>query len=142
MRATLALVVFRCATFVATFFRRGYHEVYCNAIQSVLQFFRAAADGEGGLLRIDELVWDDWNEEHIGRRDIRQEEVEEAVFDSASFFVRTRREGVVRYLVTGLTEAGRYLFVVLEPLSGNRAYVVTARDMTDGEKRRFKKRGR
>ncbi|MGH2711536.1 MAG: BrnT family toxin [Actinomycetota bacterium] len=93
-------------------------------------------------MRIDELVWDEWNEDHIGRRGIRQEEVEEAVFDRASLFLRTHREGVLRYLVTGLTEAGRYLFLVLEPLSGNRAYVVTARDMTDGEKGRFKRRGR
>lgn len=108
----------------------------------MLQFNPSAADGEGGRLKVDELVWDDWNEDHIGRRGILPEEVEEAVFDRASSFVRTRRQGVMRYLVTGLSDAGRYLFVVLEPLSGNRAYVVTARDMTDGEKRRFKKMGR
>jgi hypothetical protein len=41
-----------------------------------------------------------------------------------------------------LTEAGRALFVVLEPLGQTRAYVVSARDMTDGERRRFKGRRR
>jgi uncharacterized DUF497 family protein len=45
-------------------------------------------------------------------------------------------------LVLGLTEAGRALFVVLEPLGQTRAYVVSARDMTDGERRRFKGRRR
>lgn len=93
-------------------------------------------------MRIDELIWDEWNEDHIDRHGIRPEEVEEVVFDKASLFDRTRREGILRVLVTGLTEVGRYLFVVLEPVSGNRAYVVTARDATDGEKGRFKARGR
>ncbi len=93
-------------------------------------------------MRIDELVWDDWNEDHIGRRGISPEEVEEVFFDRSSVFDRTRREGAVRYLVTGLTEVGRYLLLVVEPLSGNRAYVVTAREATDGEKRRFKTRRR
>jgi uncharacterized DUF497 family protein len=95
-----------------------------------------------GPLRIDELVWDEWNEDHIAGHGVRPEEVEEAVFDQASLFLRTRRKGVIRYLVLGLTESGRHLFTVLEPIAGSRAYVVTARDMSDGEKRRFKSKGR
>ena len=91
-------------------------------------------------MRIDELIWDDWNEEHVGRHGVSAEEAEEVVFDPGSAFFRTSRAGVTRYLVLGPTEAGRYLFVVLEPVSGRRAYVVTARDMTDGEKGRFKGR--
>jgi uncharacterized DUF497 family protein len=79
-------------------------------------------------VRIDELVWDEWNEEHIGRHGVQPEEVEDAVFDDGSVFLKTTREGQLRYLVLGLSEDGRYLFVVLEPLSGARAYVVTARD--------------
>jgi uncharacterized DUF497 family protein len=93
-------------------------------------------------LRIDELLWDEDNEDHIARHGVRPEEVEEVVFDSASLFLRTRREEARRYMVLGLTEAGRSLFVVLDPLGGNRAHVVTARDMTDGEKQRFKGRRR
>jgi uncharacterized DUF497 family protein len=89
---------------------------------------------------IDELIWDEWNEEHVSRHGIRPEEVEAAVSDSASLFFRTRREGYLRYVVLGLSDAGRYLFVVLEPLGESRAYVVTARDMTDNERRRFKRR--
>ncbi|HEV8683313.1 MAG TPA: BrnT family toxin [Actinomycetota bacterium] len=97
---------------------------------------------ERGSLRLDELLWDEDNEEHIARHGVRPEEVEEVVFDRASLFLRTRREEVQRYLVLGLTEAGRALFVVLEPLGQTRAYVVSARDMTDGERRRFKGRRR
>lgn len=91
-------------------------------------------------MRFDELVWDDWNEEHIARHQIGPEEVEEVVFDPGALTLRTRGDMAPPYLVLGLTEGGRYLFVVLEPISGHRAYVVTARDMTDEEKRRFKSR--
>ncbi len=93
-------------------------------------------------MRIDELIWDDWNEEHIARHGVSAVEVEEVVFDPASAFFRTGRDHALRYIVLGLTEVGRYLFVVVEPLSGRRAYVVTARDMTDGETGRFKGRRR
>jgi uncharacterized DUF497 family protein len=91
-------------------------------------------------LWIDELVWDEWNEEHIARHQLMPEEVEEVVFDPGTLFLRGRK-APSRYLGMGLTEAGRYLLVVLEAFSGNRAYVITARDMTDAEKRRFKSRG-
>jgi hypothetical protein len=37
---------------------------------------------------------------------------------------------------------GRYLLVVLQPTGGKRSYVVTARDMTDGERRRLRRRGK
>lgn len=67
-------------------------------------FKRQLPMGKVGRLRIDELVWDEWNENHIGRHGVRPEEVEEAVFDRASSFMRTRREGAMRYLVSGLTE--------------------------------------
>ncbi len=63
-------------------------------------------------MRIDELIWDAWNEEHLARHPVEPEEVEEAVFDPSSLFFATTREGERRCLVLGLTEAGRYLLVV------------------------------
>jgi uncharacterized DUF497 family protein len=75
--------------------------------------------------------------EHIARHSVTQEEVEEVVFDFSAWPLRTRNR---RYLFLGLTGAGRYLTVVLEPAPGHRAYVITARDMTDAEKDRFKGR--
>jgi hypothetical protein len=92
-------------------------------------------------VRIDEILWDDQNEDHIARHSVTPEEAEEVVFDASSAFFRTGGgERPLRYLVLGLTEAGRYLLVVLEPPTRGQTYVVTARDMTDGEKRRFKRR--
>lgn len=92
-------------------------------------------------MRIDELIWDPWNEEHVRRHGVEPEEVEEAVFDPSTIFLRTRSaRSARRYIALGLTEAGRHLFVVLDPFGDGRAYSVTARDMTDGERRWFKRR--
>lgn len=43
-------------------------------------------------MRIDELVWDDWNEDHISRHGVRPEEVEEAVFDRAALLFEPASE--------------------------------------------------
>lgn len=91
-------------------------------------------------MEIEDLLWDDWNEDHVRRHGIEPAEVEEAVFDPSAQFFRTRAGRVSRYIVLGLTDAGRYVFVVVEPAGRKLAYVVTAREMTDREKRRFKRR--
>ena len=116
--------------------------MYCRRIADVLQSrFRAPTLGVWSL-KLDELLWDEWNEDHVLRHGIEPREVEEAVFDASSLVHRTRGRDQPRYVILGLTDAGRYLFVVLEPQTGNRAYVITARDMSDGERRRFKARGK
>lgn len=97
---------------------------------------------EGDTLRLDELLWDDWNEEHIRAHGIEPREVEEAVFDPAALALRTRGAREPRYVVLGRTQVGRYLLVVLQPAGGKRSYVITARDMTDGERRRYRRRGK
>lgn len=91
-------------------------------------------------MRIDELLWDDWNEDHIAKHGVDPAEVEDAVFDPSSMVLRTRGTEQRRYIILGLTEAGRYLLVVLELAGRGGAYPVTARDMTDDEKHRFKTR--
>jgi len=42
----------------------------------------------------------------------------------------------------GTTLAGRYLFVVVATADRGGVYVVTAREMTDVERRRFRRRAR
>jgi uncharacterized protein len=44
------------------------------------------------------------------------------------------------YYVLGQTIAGRYLFCVLIEFPDGNGYPVTAREMTDKEKRRYRKR--
>jgi uncharacterized protein len=44
--------------------------------------------------------------------------------------------------VFGTTDVGRYLLVVLTESTEGRAYVVTARDMTNAERQAFRRKGR
>ncbi len=78
-----------------------------------------------------ELIWDDWNEEHIARHDVRMSEATEAV-RNAPFLTRARDE---TYRVIGQTDAGRYLFIIVVPQILEAYYVVTARDATRNERR-------
>lgn len=86
-----------------------------------------------------ELVWTEDSEEHIARHGVRPDEVNDAVNGRP---VRTLggRDGTTE--VYGTTAAGRHLVVILAPALDGRWYVVTARDMTDNERRAFRRKGR
>lgn len=88
-------------------------------------------------MRIHELIWPQEREEHIHRHQVAPEEVEEVCFGRA--WVRRGRsdgENPVFY-VLGQTEAGRYLFCVIIQFPDGRGFPVTARPMTDRERRAF-----
>ena len=91
-------------------------------------------------MRVDEVIWDEQSEDHIWRHGVEADEVEDILLDHGRKAERTRGRlsGRRRYLVWGVTDAGRHLLVVLDYLGHGTARVVTARDMTDNEKRRFK----
>ena len=84
---------------------------------------------------IKKLVWDEWNINHIARHHVLPEEVEE-VNRNKHLFERGR-DGT--YQMTGQTDEGRYLTVVLVPRE-NGYYPVTARDTDNKERRRLKKK--
>jgi uncharacterized DUF497 family protein len=86
-------------------------------------------------LQVDEIAWDDWNEEHIARHGVRADEVEDVV-RSPSTYAERRRNGT--YGLLGRTSAGRALLVILAPRGGGVFYVVTSRDATAAERRRFR----
>jgi len=83
-----------------------------------------------------ELIWDDWNEEHIARHGVRRSEATEAVRSAPS--LTRARDGT--YRVIGQTNAGRYLFVIVVPQPLEAYYVVTARDATRNERRNIRRR--
>ncbi|MCA1669867.1 MAG: BrnT family toxin, partial [Thermomicrobia bacterium] len=86
--------------------------------------------GEQAMVWFSELIWDDWNEEHIARHGVRMSEATEAV-RNAPFLTRARDE---TYRVIGQTDAGRYLFIIVVPQILEAYYVVTARDATRNER--------
>ena len=90
-------------------------------------------------MRIDSLTWTDGNIEHIARHGIRPSEVEEVCFGDRSVAIRVGRGryGGSRYAVYGQAESGRYLVVFIDGVEGARFFPVTARDMTERERRRY-----
>jgi len=84
-------------------------------------------------LRIKYLQWDEQNIEHIERHHISQNEVQEAC--KGKIWFRKGRDN--RYIILGQTYSGRYLFLVLRPLGKGEFRPITARDMTESERRLF-----
>lgn len=96
-------------------------------------------------VRIVDLYWRRDRIDHIARHGVIPEEVDEAVFDDPDGLLlrvgpaeRNPEETIYRYF--GRTEAGRWLLVVLLYLGEGVAMPVTARDMTDRERRRVNER--
>ena len=87
-------------------------------------------------MRVQTFDWNDWNLEHIARHGLEPHEVETAC--RGEKVVLRGREG--RYLLYGRTGAGRYLFVVAAVQGGGRIHVITARDMTQQERRFYHQR--
>lgn len=87
-------------------------------------------------MRIKRLEWDDYRIEHIAEHDIEPHEVSEVCEDSRHL---AHREGRNRYRLYGQTRQGRYLFVILEQVETAVYKPITARDMTDNERRNYRK---
>ncbi len=85
---------------------------------------------------VSRLEWDDYRIEHIARHNVEPYEVWEVCEDPLHL---ARRQGANRYLVYGQTLVGRYLFVVLEYVQGSVYKPITARNMTNREKRNFRR---
>jgi hypothetical protein len=86
-------------------------------------------------MKIEVLVWDPRNVAHIARHWIEKEEVDEVV----ERFHQIRKVWKGRYAIRGQTYTGRYLMIFVDYLGDGRAYVVTAREMTEEEKSRFRR---
>lgn len=86
--------------------------------------------------------WDEANIGHIAGRGISPAEAEEAVSDPYRVPAPAYRAGTEqRRAVLGRSEDRRLLFIVTTR-RGASVRVVTARDATDGERRRYRDRGK
>lgn len=87
---------------------------------------------------IAELEIDPWIEEKLWTKHrVDVAEVEEVCFEDEDLRLEHGRAGL--YLLLGRTAAGRYLATVLAPKGSGRWKIVTARDMTDTERRRYRR---
>lgn len=87
-------------------------------------------------LRIEDLEIQPWIEEKLWPRRIGLADLQDVCF--GEHHAERTRGGL--YLVLGQTAGGRYLAVVLAPLGGGLWRVVSARDMNDAERRRYRRR--
>ena len=79
--------------------------------------------------------WTDKSEDHIAAHNVTPEEVEQVLYARPRLVLKGA-EG------TEYADEGRYLLVVLAESIDGRAYVVTARDMTNAERQAFRRKGR
>jgi uncharacterized DUF497 family protein len=88
-----------------------------------------------------EFLWDEEAIEHIWERHhLIIEEVDEAFHDPQALIDAGGKYG--RQVIYGRTEAGKYLAIIVEFESRQVAWLITARQMIDSEKRRYKKRSK
>jgi hypothetical protein len=79
-----------------------------------------------------------WSADHVAVHGVTLDETREAILEHPHW-AALGRDGTI--LVYGRTYAGRYLLVVVIA-EGEEAFVVTARDMTEAEKKTFRRKAR
>ena len=91
-------------------------------------------------MRIDGFQWDEVNAiKNVVRHDVYPDEIEEAFYNR----YRLRKTRSDRYFLYGVTDSGRYLFVLFLIKKTNRrslVRVISARDMTRKEKNYYLKK--
>ena len=75
------------------------------------------------------FVWDDDNEEHLGRHGIEYWEAEEVFFNPYVITPNKKEHGPCRYRIDGRTSAGREIRLIFADLGSNIAYVITGWDL-------------
>lgn len=83
-----------------------------------------------------EIEWDDENIEHIALHNVTPDEVEDICFG----LNLCEREGQNRYILSGQTDSGRYLNVVIEKIGRGLFRPITAYEMDESYKARYRKR--
>lgn len=88
-------------------------------------------------MKISIILWPQDRIDHIARHHINQTEVEEVCF-GRSLILKAKQGGSNPvYYILGQTHAGRYLFCVIIHFPDGNGFPVTARNMTENEKKRF-----
>jgi uncharacterized DUF497 family protein len=83
-----------------------------------------------------EIVWDEWNENHILKHGIKKKEVENAL--KGDIYVKREKEV---YLVIG-ESVGKVIFIVLAEKGGNMVYPITARDADREMKKLYRRKAK
>ena len=89
-------------------------------------------------MKIEKISWDQETVDHISSHPVSPEEVEEVLFNDVDTPLMMRgKEG--KYLAYGKTHGGRLLFIAWAS-KYKKTKIITARDMTEKEKRFHRRR--
>ncbi|MCL4870624.1 MAG: BrnT family toxin [Anaerolineae bacterium] len=80
---------------------------------------------------ITELIWDDWNVDHVARHNITIVEVEQPLRDKDAVFLKAKQG---RVMVLGRAGARLITVVLNAQETDGEYYVITARDMSKKER--------
>lgn len=75
------------------------------------------------------FVWDEHNEEHLGRHRVRDWEAEEVFFNAYVITPNKKKYGPKRFRIDGRTNVGRRLRIIFEDLGSSTARVITGWDI-------------
>jgi len=85
-------------------------------------------------ITIEQLIWDEWNRQHIKKHNLIPEEVELALIDNFCISLPGHSN---RWRILGRS-GKRLITTVVQKKSGNKYYVVTARDMSKKERAQYR----
>jgi uncharacterized protein len=86
---------------------------------------------------ITQLLWDEWNTDHIARHNVVPAEVETALSDLNAVFIKAKQS---RVMVLGRADARLLAVVLNEQETTGVHYVITARDMSKKERAFYRTR--
>lgn len=81
-------------------------------------------------IRIKQLIWDEWNTEHIKKHGVSREEVEQAVTN-----IVAHRMGHSKKIILIGRAGNRLIAMIMGHENGNTYYPVTARDADKKERK-------
>lgn len=85
-------------------------------------------------MKVDELIFNERNIEHIARHNVLPNEIKE-VIEEKNLSLKAK---LGRIMVIGKTKKGRILAVILEKVKGDIYFPVTARDADRKERKMYK----
>ena len=88
-------------------------------------------------MRITSFEWTENDINHIARHAVTPEEAEEVCFQGSPIILKAKYG---RYIALGQAGGGRYLAVIFKYTGHQKAKVITARAMSETERRFYKRR--
>lgn len=85
-------------------------------------------------MKVDELIFNEKNIEHIARHNVLPDEVKQ-IIEGKTLFLNAKFD---RVMAIGVTKKRRSLAVILEKVKGYTYFVVTARDADRKERKMYK----